>query len=248
MQNKQSKKNKKGEEFFMIGVDEVGRGALAGPVMAAAAMIKNSKLKIPNHKQIRNPKFRYLKRVLNFSHWNLFEICDLEFGFLQNKIKDSKKLSPKKREEIFGILKQHPQIIWGRGLASSKIIDRINILEATRLAMRRAVRNLEKKMGKKFPSDKTVLIVDGNQGIGTGFLEIPIVKADEKLFLCSCASIVAKVKRDALMEKHEKVYSRYGLAKHKGYPTKFHKRMIKKYGFSLIHRKSFKAGQQSPPH
>ncbi|MCD6429372.1 ribonuclease HII [bacterium] len=191
---------------YIIGIDESGRGPLAGPVIAVAVLkIKNYKLKIKN------------------------------LG-----IEDSKKLSPRQRKEIYKVLKKYPQIVWGRGLVTAKVIDKINILEATKLAMRRAVQNLEKKLHKKLPRAKTVLIIDGNQKIGTGFFEIPVVKADETIFLCMCASIVAKVERDRLMEKYHKLFPVYGFDKHKGYPTKLHKKKLKKYGPCLIHRKSFR--------
>ncbi|MBZ9578600.1 ribonuclease HII [Patescibacteria group bacterium] len=148
------------------------------------------------------------------------------------EIKDSKKLTPKKREELYKILTNHPQIDWGIGKVSEKVIDKINILEATELAMKKAVRRLKRK--------PVFLILDGNLEID---LEIPqksIKKADEKVFSCACASILAKVYRDRVMRRFHRKYPRYGFDKHKGYPTKLHFKMLKKYGSCKIHRKSFK--------
>lgn len=158
------------------------------------------------------------------------------------KIKDSKKLSSKKREEAYILLKKNSNVFWGRGLVSAKVIDKINILEAVKLAMRRSVKNLEKKIGKKFNFKNTILIIDGNQSINSGFEEKLVVKADEKIFLCAAASIVSKVQRDNLMKKYDREYSSYALLKNKGYPTKEHKKNIRKHGLSKLHRQSFNCG------
>ena len=190
---------------IIIGIDEAGRGPLAGPVIAVAVCIKNLESRI----------------------WNF-------------EIKDSKKLSQKRREEIFETLKNDPRVLWGRGMVSAKVIDKINIWEATKLAAKRAIFNLEKKMGKKLPKKKTLLIIDGNLKIDSGFCEKPIIKADQKIPECILASIFAKVIRDRVMERYDKIYPYYNFKKHKGYPTKEHKRLIKKYGACKIHRRSFK--------
>jgi len=181
---------------MVVGIDEVGRGPLAGPVVAAAVYLT-------------------------------------ETGPLM--LKDSKKLTSKRREEIYGMLKQNPNIEWGIGRVSEKVIDRINILEATKLAMRRAVRNLERKC-----SYTDYLIIDGNFGINMDIEQKSIIKADEKVFSCAAASIIAKVTRDRMMLKYHKKYPDYGFDKHKGYPTKFHRQIIKQCGFCKIHRKSFR--------
>jgi len=187
----------------VVGIDEAGRGPLAGPVTAAAVFL------IPNSK------------------------------FLIHKLKDSKKLSPKKREEFYKILTKHPAIKWGIGKVSEKVIDKINIKNAAELAMEKALKNLEKKMGKK----ANFLIIDGNQlknyQLKTRNYKL-IVKADEKVFSCAAASVLAKVYRDRIMEKYHRKYPRYGFNKHKGYPTKLHFKRLKKYGPCRIHRKSFK--------
>ena len=190
---------------YLIGIDEAGRGPLAGPVVVVA-ILKNTTQK--------------------------FRIPNLE-------IKDSKKLSSKKREMIFENLKNSSKIIWGRGFVSAKVIDRINIWEATKLASKRAIKNLEKKLGKNLPKEKTLIIVDGHLKINSGFQEKAIVKADEKISECILASIFAKVLRDKMMERYHQIYPCYNFKKHKGYPTKEHKKIIKKFGPCKIHRKTF---------
>ena len=205
---------------YVIGVDEAGRGPLAGPVVAVGVMI-HLKSQISN-----------LKTTTQNSKLNKM--------FKELKIKDSKQLSLKRREEIFKLLKKHPRILWAKGMVSAKVIDKINIWEATKLAMKRSIKNLEKKIGKKFPKKKTLLIIDGNLKIDSGFIEQPIIKADQKISECILASIFAKVIRDRLMERYDKIYPKYNFKKHKGYPTKEHKRLITKYGACKIHRRSFK--------
>jgi ribonuclease HII len=198
----------------VVCLDEAGRGALCGPVVAAAVML-NSKFKIQNITP----------------HQNLVE------GKIQN-LRDSKKLTAKQREEWYKILTKNPQIKWGIGIVSKKIIDKINIKNAAELAMEKALKDLERKMKKK----ADFLIIDGNH-INSKNLKARsyklIVKADEKVFSCAVASIIAKVTRDKIMEKYAKKYSKYGFEIHKGYPTKFHLKMLKKYGPCKIHRKSF---------
>lgn len=154
-------------------------------------------------------------------------------------INDSKKLTPKKREVLYKFLIKNPAIEWGIGKVSEKIIDKINILEATKLAMEKAIAKLKKK--------PDFLILDGNFKLdlptcGEQSRTIPqksIVKADEKVFSCAAASILAKVSRDRIMQKYHLKYPRYRFNQHKGYPTKLHRRLLKKYGRCKIHRKSF---------
>ena len=149
------------------------------------------------------------------------------------KIKDSKKLTAKKREEFYKILTNHHQIEWGIGRVSEKVIDKINILEATKLAMKRAIQKLNKK--PKF------LIIDGNFKINSSISQKSIIKADEKVFSCASASILAKVTRDRMMERYHQKYPQYRFNQHKGYPTKLHRKMLKKYGPCKIHRRTFKS-------
>jgi len=181
---------------IIAGIDEAGRGPLAGPVTAAAIIAP----------------------VLNI------------------KATDSKKMTAKQREEVFEFLKQHPKVEWGIGRVSEKVIDRINILEATKLAMRRAVVNLEKKLA--YPVD--FLLIDGNFGIGTNKPQKSVIKGDEKVFLISLASIVAKVTRDRGMKRYHKQYPKYEFACHKGYGTRIHYEMLAKHGPCRIHRKTFR--------
>jgi len=177
----------------VVGIDEVGRGPLAGPVVACAVAINGQKLKIKN-------------------------------------IKDSKQLSTKQREEIYKVLTNHPAVEWGIGSVSEKVIDKINILQATKLAMVQAVGKLK---------EPDFLILDGNFSIKSSIPQKSIIKGDEKVFSCSCASIIAKVTRDRLMLKYDKKYPRYDFASNKGYPTKYHRAMLRKYGRCGIHRNSF---------
>ncbi|MBI2451438.1 MAG: ribonuclease HII [Parcubacteria group bacterium] len=186
----------------VAGVDEVGRGSLAGPVVASAIVFKNLKIS---------------KKILR-------------------EIKDSKQLSPKKREEFFALLKNSADCQWQVAKVSAKVIDRINIEKATYLAMCQAV--------KKIKNQPDILLIDGNR-FSAGRLKIPyktIIKGDEKIFSIAAASIIAKVTRDRLMIKMAKIYPEYGFEIHKGYGTKKHFRRVKKFGLSEIHRRSFLRG------
>jgi ribonuclease HII len=184
----------------VAGIDEAGRGPLAGPVLAAAVVMKKSLRKID----------------------------------ILREVKDSKKLSPKKREKLYKLLTKNSDIEWGVARVSEKIVDKINIKNASELAMERAVERLGKK--------PDFLIIDGNQLKNHKLKKKNyklIVKADEKVLSCSIASIIAKVTRDRIMVRYHKKYPKYGFKKHKGYPTKFHFKILEKYGPCKIHRKSF---------
>ena len=146
-------------------------------------------------------------------------------------LKDSKQLSELRREEIFEKLVVHPGLLWATGTVSERLIDRINIFEATKLAMRRAFLRL--------PISPGLLVIDGNF-----FLDIPvsqqaIVRADETIFGCQAAGIIAKVTRDRLMRRYDRRFPGYGFARHKGYGTPMHMQKLKKYGPCKLHRKSF---------
>ena len=155
----------------------------------------------------------------------------LKWKFKHLQLRDSKKLTSKKREDLYKLIIKHPQIEWGIGKVSEKVIDKINILEATKLAMEKAVKKLKRK--------PDFLILDGNFKIDVKIPQKSIIKGDEKVFSCAAASILAKVYRDRIMERYDKKYPLYGFSKHKGYPTKFHLKMLKKYGSCKIHRKTF---------
>ncbi len=189
---------KKGYKL-VIGIDEAGRGPLAGPVVAGAVVIKISNFQFP-------------------------------------KVNDSKKLTAKQREEIYNSLIKHPNIKWGIGIVSEKVIDKINILEATKLAMTKALRQAQSKLKRNVD----FLILDGNIKLDNEARQKSIIKADQKVFSCALASIFAKVTRDKIMQKYHEKYPEYGFGKHKGYGTPMHFKMLKKHGFCKIHRKSFK--------
>lgn len=188
---------------IIIGIDEAGRGPLAGPVVASAVLLKN-------------PRFKAV-------------------------IRDSKKMTKAQRERAFDEIFKKAHV--GIGLVDAKMIDRINILEATFLAMTEAVNDLLEKIpklkSKKF-TGQVYLLIDGNRFKSTlPFAYKTIIKGDSLSLSIACASVVAKVTRDRLMDNYGVQYPQYGFAQHKGYPTLAHKRKIAEYGFSPIHRKTF---------
>ena len=177
---------------IVCGVDEAGRGPLAGPVCAAAVILKNG------------------------------EIID--------GADDSKKLTENKRENIFNII-QEKAVSFNFAFADEKEIDNLNILNATHLAMKRAVEGLHIK--------PDIVLVDGNSLPDFGIPSRTIVRGDSLSMSIACASIVAKVTRDRYMKELDTKYPIYGFSKHKGYGTKQHIENIKKFGPSPVHRKSF---------
>ncbi len=184
---------------YIAGVDEAGRGPLAGPVVAAAVVFSNNKI-----------------------------IGEL----IEKGVRDSKTLSIKKREYLYELIIERSHD-WAVGNVSEKIIDKINILEATKLAMRKAVESLN--------NTPDFILVDGINTIEDfPASQIAIPKADQFVFSVSAASIIAKVTRDRILMNFDEQYPGYGFATHKGYGTKFHMEMIKKMGPCKIHRKSFK--------
>jgi len=194
---------KKGYKII-VGIDEAGRGPLAGPVVACA--------------------FYFIK----------VEDGPRPYSGI---VKDSKQLTDRQREEIYGLLKKDSSVKWGIGRVYQKTIDKINIFESSKLAMQRAVINLQKKC-----SNIDFLLIDGNFKINSKISQKPIIKGDEKIFSIAAASIIAKVTRDRMMINYCKKYPDYYFDKHKGYPTKLHRNLIKKYGICRLHRRTFKLG------
>jgi len=145
-------------------------------------------------------------------------------------VNDSKKLSEKRREELFEIIKERA-LAYSVGIVDEKTIDEINILEATRLAMKKAVDGLDVK--------PEYVLVDAEKKVPIDVPYLPIVKGDAKSESIAAASIIAKVTRDHIMYELDKKYPEYDLAKNKGYGTAKHIEGIKEYGLTEIHRKSF---------
>lgn len=185
---------------YIIGCDEVGRGSLAGPVVACAVALDLS-CKIKDFREI----------------------------------KDSKLISAKKREKLSGQIKEGA-LGWAIGSVGQKVIDEINIHNATLLALKLAV----EKVLRVVPSETCLVCVDGKFIIPNFQVkQQAIVGGDNQIFSIAAASIVAKVHRDSLMQKLDKTYSDYGFAKHKGYGTLHHRQAIKKFGMSPVHRQTF---------
>ncbi|HOJ50579.1 MAG TPA: ribonuclease HII [Spirochaetota bacterium] len=178
---------------YIIGIDEAGRGPLAGPVVSSAVIL-----------DFKNP------------------IKGLD---------DSKKLSHKKRFELFHKIIDN-SIKIGIGIILPDVIDKINIYNATVLSMQKALDNLN-------IYDNAIVIVDGLKFNYKSYEVVKVIKGDTKSASIMAASIIAKVTRDRLMEYYSVIYPDYMFSKHKGYPTKMHVDIIKKFGISPIHRKSF---------
>jgi ribonuclease HII len=151
-------------------------------------------------------------------------------GFIIPGLNDSKKLSEKKREELFGIITENA-VSYAIELVDNTVIDEINILAAAQLAMRRSIEKLT-----PFPD---LALVDGNIARNFPCRAVTVVKGDAISPSIAAASILAKVTRDRLCIEHDAMYPEYGIAKHKGYPTADHMEAVRKYGPSPIHRLSF---------
>jgi len=152
------------------------------------------------------------------------------------RVNDSKKLSEKVREELFELIKKN-FIEVGVGICDHKTIDRINILEATFLAMKKAISSVKTK--------PDLIIIDGSNKLPNfSTSQRAYIKGDERLFTIAAASIIAKVVRDRIMQDMDKLYPDYGFSKHKGYGTKFHLEKLKQYGPCAIHRLSFNKVKQ----
>jgi len=210
---------------FVAGLDEVGRGPLAGPVCAVAVCVGFS---FPPCKG----GFRGLEKNINQQININPPSPPLRKGGGLSDIRDSKKLSANQREKWFEFLTTHSDVKWGIGIVSEKIIDRINILEATKLAMKRAIESLK--------IEPDYLLLDGNFLLDNMSInQKAVVRGDAKIWSCAAASIIAKVTRDRLMLNYHQKFPQYGFDKHKGYGTKQHLSAIKQYGPCAIHRLSF---------
>ncbi len=153
-------------------------------------------------------------------------------------IRDSKKLSETQREKIFDLIQEYFHV--GIGLARSDVIDRMNILQATFLAMRGAFTMLRKKLPREMLT-QGILLIDGNQEIpNLSLKQEAVIAGDSTVKSIAAASIIAKVTRDRMMLEYDQQYPQYGFAKHKGYGTKVHMDALRKYGPTPIHRMSFK--------
>jgi len=180
---------------LIAGIDEVGRGALAGPVVAGAVILPHP-ANLP---------------------W---------FGL----VRDSKKLNSRKRESLFDLINKEAVAV-GIGIVPSQVIDSINILKATKLAMMQAVEKLSKQ--------PNFLLIDRLSLSQCPIPQRGITRGDESCLSIACASIIAKVTRDRIMEEFDQIYPGYGFAQHKGYGTQKHMSCLRKLGPSPIHRLYF---------
>ena len=196
-----SREEKLSEKGYKIiaGIDEAGRGPLAGPVVAAAVVFDNNGVVIKE--------------------------------LIKSGVRDSKTLSFKKKEFLYDMITENCNG-WSVGIVSEKVIDKINILEASLLAMRISV--------EKLSIEPDFLLIDGNQTIENYPADQTAVpSADQNIFSVSAASIIAKVTRDRILIDLDRIYPEYGFAQHKGYGTKLHMEMLAKMGPCEIHRRSF---------
>ncbi len=187
---------------YIGGVDEVGRGPLAGPVTAACVVLPED-----------------------------FDVLGVD---------DSKKLSEKKREELFDKIKEKALAV-GIGMCDNRVIDEINILEATKKAMAEAIRDADSQLEEKglSPEGTEHLLIDAVSLKDVDKPQTSIIKGDAKSLSIAAASIIAKVTRDRLMAEYHRQYPYYGFDTNKGYGTKAHYEGIDKYGITPIHRKTF---------
>lgn len=197
---KMSEFEDKFSEYIIAGVDEAGRGPLAGPVVAGCVVLDRSK----------------------------------EILFLN----DSKKLSEKKRDLLYDEIIDK-SFAYGIGVVDEKIIDEINILEATHVAMKEAYENANSMYKEKYGKEINMLFVDALKIKKIDINQVSIVHGDALSVSIAAASVVAKVTRDRMMLDYDKKYPDYGFSKHKGYGTKYHMDKLKEIGPCEIHRKSF---------
>ena len=183
---------------MIIGVDEAGRGPLAGPVVAGAVALKTT--------------------------------------HFETRVDDSKKLSARQREMAFNELIN--KSIFGIGIIDEKVIDSLNILVATRMAMEKAIESLLGKIKSSYKR-RIHLLIDGDVSLNIDLPYTNIIRGDSKSKSIASASILAKVIRDHIMSFYDEKYPQYGFLRHKGYPTKMHRDALKRFGPCKIHRTSF---------
>jgi len=195
---------------FVIGIDEAGRGPLAGPVTVGAVLIPLSRLK--NNRKIRE---------------------------LRKNTRDSKKLSPAQREKVVNLIKKISFIRFAVSSVGSTTIDRINIEKATQQAAKNSLRKLKNEIN--FTSRKYIILIDGNRKLKSKnkIFQKTIIHGDDKVLSIALAANIAKVTRDKKMNRLASRYPQYHFEKHKGYGTKLHFKLLKKYGPCKIHRRSF---------
>jgi len=261
---------------FVIGVDEAGRGPLAGPVVAVAAAVRNLEFRISNFESSSNDKIlngdknngknkkKNLLKDLKLKNSKFPPEADQFRTGNQNSkfkiqnwdlIRDSKTLSEKQREEIYGFIMEN--FFVGTGICDHKTIDRMNVLQASFLAMKAALASLKSKIKNQNEklqiknqnfgaknitrNTKCIILIDGDKKIPNFSEEqMAVPRGDEKIKSISAASIIAKVTRDRIMLEAHKKYSQYGFDRHKGYGTKLHMEALRKFGPCEIHRRSFK--------
>ena len=193
LKEEEKKLYENGNLEYICGIDEAGRGPLAGPVVVGAVIM---------------PKDSFIEGV-----------------------NDSKKISEKKREKIYDQIIEEA-IAYSVGIIDKDVIDEVNILNATKMGVKVALKELKQK--------PDIILVDALTGLETdGVPYISVIKGDAKHYAIACASIIAKVTRDRMMKEWDEVYPQYGFAKHKGYGTKAHIDAIKEYGPCVIHRRTF---------
>lgn len=191
---------------YIAGVDEAGRGPLAGPVVAAAVIL-------PEH----------------------FDVPGVD---------DSKKLSEKKRNALFPVIKEQA-VAYGIGMADHRLIDQINILQATKVAMKQALDELQLQLDGGCGTDGkeqrriSYILLDAVELTGLSAPQQSVIRGDSKVLAIAAASILAKVTRDRMMEQYARQYPGYAFERNKGYGTKAHYEGIRQHGLCPIHRRSF---------
>lgn len=186
---------------YIVGIDEAGRGPIAGPVAVGGVLIRADFVELP-------PAMR-------------------------GSLKDSKKLSATRREEVYAWVVAHNEITWAVSMSSSNVIDSRGIVPAINTAMSRVLRQCGGRTAK------CMVKLDGALHAPEEYAQETIIKGDETELAIALASVMAKVTRDRYMEKINRVYPQYGFAQHKGYGTKAHYEVLQKYGLCKIHRVSF---------